>query len=111
MATKTAVIVICKETVLIWAIPPLVSSQPPDFSFEDYPTYLLPPFIRIPFPDDVALYPENMEWDSIAPWHFGSSHPLYFEMLPQYSGSDSIQFMLYLKPDLSTASLYVMNHS
>ena len=101
MATKTGVIVIS------------LSSQPPYFSFEDYPTHLLPPFIRITFPDDVALYPENMEWDSIAPWHSGSSHwhPLYFEMLPQYSGSDSIQFMLYLKPDLSTASLYVMNAS
>ena len=116
MATKTAVIVIRGHEILIWAIPPL-SSQPPDFSFDEYPTgthgdMMLPPFITIPIPYDVALHPENSEWDTISPWYFGTSLPLYFDMLPRDdSRIHRVKFMLNLKPDLSTASLHLINTS
>ena len=112
MATKTAVIIVSPNRVEIWVILPL-SSQPPDFSVDHYPTHMLPPLFTIPFPDDVALYPESMKWIAISSWYFGSSHPLYFDMLREDSNLKyhRVQIMLNLKPDLSTASLHVINTS
>jgi hypothetical protein len=106
MATNTAVIVICDEAVLIWAIPPL-SPQLPDFP-NDNPTHMPPPLFRIPFPD-ISHHPPRMEWNTISPWYFGSSQPLYFDMLCQDSKLHRFQIML--SPDLSTASLHVINTS
>ena len=112
MGTKTAVIIVSPNRVEIWVIPPL-SSQPPDFSVDHYPTHMLPPLFTIPFPDDVALYPERMQWIAMSSWYFGSSHPLYFDMLREDSNlkCHRVQIMLNLKPDLSTASLHVINTS
>jgi len=103
--TKTAVIVIC-DAILICAIPPL-SPQPPDF-FDHNPTHM-PPLFTIPFPDGIVLGPELLQWKTISSWYFGSSHPLYFDMLCR--GFKLHRFQIILKPDLSTASLCVINTS
>ena len=42
-------------------------------------------------------------------WYFGSSHPLYFDMLCQ--DLKLHRFQIKLKPDLSTASLHFINTS
>ena len=107
MATKTAVIVLCDEAVLIWAIPPLLP-QPPDF-FDHNPTRLPSPLFTIPFPDDIALHTERVGWNVISSWYFSTSHPLYFEALCQDSKLHRFQIML--KPDLSAASLHVIHTS
>jgi hypothetical protein len=105
MATKTAVIVICDEAVLIWAIPPL-SPQPPDF-FDRHPTHMQPLF-TIPFPD-MSHHPARIRWNTISSWYFGSSQPLYFDMLCEDFKLHRFQIMI--KPDLSTASLHLINIS
>ena len=104
MATKTAVIVLCEEAVLIWAVPPLLP-QPPDFQ---NPTHMPPVALlfTIPFPD-ISLYPARIRWKSISSWYFSSSHPLYFDMLCE--DSKFHRFKIILKPDLSSASLHIIN--
>ena len=106
MATKTAVIILCDEGVLIWAIPPLLP-QPPEF-FDHDPTHLPPPLFMIPFPDIFHGNPRILRknWTTISSWYFGSSHPLYFGMLCQDSKLHIFQILL--QPDLSTASLHVI---
>jgi hypothetical protein len=106
MATKTAVIFLRDEAILIWAIPPL-SPQPPDF-FDPNPTYL-PPLFTIPFPDGINLYSELFQWNTISSWYFGSSQPLYFDAL--CLDSKFYRFQIVLKPDLSAASLNLINTS
>jgi hypothetical protein len=104
MATKTAVIVLCEEAGLIWAIP-LLSPQPPDF-FDHNPTHILPLLI-IPFPDGLLRHPGFFIWKTTSSWYFGSSHHLYFDMT--YRDRKLQRFQIMLKPDLSTASLHVIN--
>ena len=103
MATKTAVIVLCEEAVLICAIPPLVP-QPPDF-YDHNPTPVSPLF-TIPFPDGIVLHSDFIQWKTISSWYFGSSQPLYFDMLCR--DSKLHRFKIMLKPDLSTAALHVV---
>jgi hypothetical protein len=103
MATKTAVIVLCEEAAFIWAIP-LLLPQPPDF-FDYNPTHI-PPLFTIPFPDGIVLHSEFIQWQTIWYWYFGSSQPLYFDMLCQ--DFTRRRFKIMLKPDLSTASLHVV---
>ena len=111
MATKTAVIVLCDDAVLIWAIPPL-SPQPLDF-FDHHPTHLPPPLFTITFPNGISLHHESphaerIGWKTISSWYFGSSHdPLYFDML--CLDSKLHRFQIILKPDLSSASLHVIH--
>ena len=105
MATKTAVIVLCEEAVLILAIPPLLP-QPPDF-FDHNPTRI-PPLFTIPFPD-ISRHPPRYNWNTISSWYFGSSQPLYFDMLCQ--DFKLHRFQILLQPDLSAASLHVINIS
>ena len=109
MATKTAVIVLCDEAVLIFAIPPL-SPQPPDFN--DRNSTHIPPLFTIPYPDGVifhSFYYINSRCRTISSWYFGSSQPLYFDMICQ--DSKLRRFEIMLKPDLSTASLHLVNTS
>ena len=104
MATKTAVISLRKEAIFIWAIPPL-SPQQPDF-FDDNHTHMAPLF-TIPFPDGIELYYELIQWNTISSWYFGSSQPLYFDAFCR--DSKLHRFQIILKPDLSTASLHLIN--
>ena len=107
MATNTAVIVLCEEAILIWAIPPL-SPQPPDFfdHIDHIPTHIPLPLFTIPFPD-IVPHSELIGWKTISSWYFVSSQPLYFDMLCR--NSELHRFQIMLKPDLSTASLRVIN--
>ena len=104
MATKTAVIIPCDEVVHIFAIPPL-SPQPPDFHDRN-PTHI-PPHFTIPFPDGFVLHSVYRRFETISSWYFGSSQPLYFDMT--WKDSKPHRFKIMLKPDLSTASLHVVN--
>ena len=106
--TKTAVIVIRAEAILIWAIPPLLP-QPPDFLDHDPIHHDVSPLFTIPFPDDIVPNPEIIGFNTISSWYFGSSQPLYFDMLCQKS--TLYRFQIILKHDLSTASLRVINTS
>ena len=106
MATKTAIILLRDEAVLIWAIPPL-SSQPPDF-FDDNHTHIAPLF-TIPFPNGIDLHSELIQWYTISSWYFGSSQPLYFDALCR--DPKLHRFQIILKHDLSTASLHLINTS
>jgi hypothetical protein len=100
MATKTAVIVLHNLEFFIWAIPPL-SPQPPDF-FDHYPTHI-PPLFIIPIPE-IELDSDDIGWNTMSSWYFGSSQPLYYCNPIQHSILQVI-----LKPDLSAASLHVIN--
>ena len=104
MATKTAIIALSQEEILVWAIPPL-SPQPPDF-FDHNPTHI-PPLLGIKFPDVILPHTELDPWKTISPWYFGSSQPLYFNIL----GRDSKLhwFKIIVKPDLYDTSLHVIN--
>ena len=106
MATKTVVILLREEAILIWAIPPL-SPRLPNF-FDHNPTHI-PPLFKIPFPDGIDLYSERIQWNTMSSWYFGSSQPLYFDILCQ--DSKLHRFQILLEPDLSTASLLLINTS
>ena len=104
--TKNAAIVICEEAILIFAIPPL-SPQPPDL-FDHNPTHI-PPLFKIPFPDDIVFHPKSIEWKTISCWYFSSSRPIYFDMICR--DYKLHRFKLIVEPDLSDASLHVINTS
>lgn len=105
MATNTTVIVLFEEAVKIWAIPPL-SPQRPDFSDRN-PTTHIPPLFTLLFPDGIARPHARIRCNTISSWFFGSSHPLYFDIFCQFSKLQRLQIIL--KPDLSSASLHVIN--
>ena len=104
MATKTAIIILGAEGVLIWAIPPLLP-QPLDF-VDCHPTHI-PPLFRIQFPDGIGI--NLIGRKTMSSWYFGSSQPLYFDMVCQESKLH--RFQIILKPDLSTASLHFIHSS
>ena len=104
MATEIAIIVLCEEAVFIWAIPSLLP-QPPNFSDRN-PT-VIPPLFTIPFPDGFAPHPDLSRWKTVSRWYYGSLQHLYFDMF--YEDSKLHRFRIMLEPDLSTASLHVIN--
>jgi hypothetical protein len=106
MATKTAVIFLRDKSILIWAIPPL-SPQPLDFFNPTGNLTHVPPLFTIPFPDGINLHSRLSQWNMMSSWYFGSSQPLYFDALD----SKLYRFQIMLKPDLSTASLNLINTS
>ncbi|KAF8801190.1 hypothetical protein BYT27DRAFT_7342089 [Phlegmacium glaucopus] len=104
LITKTAIVVLHEEGIWIWAIPPL--AQPANFDHENLAR--LPPLIRLKFPDGLALHPEPPTWITMSSWYFGSSQPLYFDMV--HAGHLRLQrFKLIIKPDLSDATLHFIN--
>ena len=104
MVTMTAVIILNEEQIFIWAIPPL-SPQPPDF-FDHHPTYI-PPLFIISLPDDIEITPDFFRWTMLDSWYFGSSQPLYCDLLD--GGSTMHRFRIMIEPDFSTASLHLIN--
>jgi hypothetical protein len=100
MATKTAVIILHEEEISIWAIPPL-SPQPPDF-FNHNLTYI-PPLFILQIPEHIDVDHEFIRWNTISSWYFGSSQPLYCDLLRHDCTLHRFEIML--EPDLSTASL------
>jgi len=113
-ATKTDIIVLCKEGILIWAIPPL-SPQPSDDSdlcdyFLDNNSTHIPPLSKILFPDGIARRiheVEILEFMTVPSWYFGSSESVYFDII--YTDSILQRLKIVIKPDLSDASLHVVN--
>ena len=108
--TKTAVIVLSEEGILIVAIPPL-SHHPPEFFGDNHtlPTLMPPPLFRIKFPGGSELrIRRDDEWRMVSPWYFGSSHHLYFDMLSNNVSEKRHRFKIELEPDLSTASLHAI---
>ena len=101
MATKTTVIVLCKDALIIWVIPPL-SPQPPDF-FDYNPTHI-PPLATFRFLDYLTPRPEHAVWKCVSSWYFGSPHSPYIDLLCQ-EYSELHRFQILLKPDLTTAFL------
>ena len=106
-ATKTAIIVSCADRILVWAIPPLLPHSPDHF-FDDNPIHL-PPLFRIPFPDDTVYLGIPLIWKTISPWYSGSRESIYFDIVRLDSILD--RFKLIVKPDLSGASLHLINTS
>ena len=106
MATKSTFIILNKDKIYIWVIPPL-SPQPLDF-FDHHPTYIPPRFI-IPIPNDIEISPEYLQWNTISSWYFGSSQPLYCDL--ECSDSTIHRFQIIIDPNLITASLRVINTS
>ena len=106
MATKTAIIVICQEAILIYAIPPL-SPQPPDFSYHiDMPTHILPLF-TIPLPDGIVHQSKPMGLKTFQSWYFGPKSDMFFPKYSKVITSEVYRFQIILKVDLSAASLHV----
>ena len=103
MSTKNTVIILC-EAVLICAIP-LLLPQPPDF-YDRNPTHI-PPLFTIPFPNEIVPHSYFIKWKTISSWYFSSTQPLYFDL--SCLDSKRHRFKIILKPDLSTASLHVVN--
>ena len=108
--TKIAVIVLCLEAILIWAIPPLLPQQ---LDFLDHNPVHIRPIFTIPFPDGIILHSKLISWKTISSWYFGSSQTLYFESIFDALCRDRKlhRFQIMLKPDLSAASLQVINAS
>ena len=104
MATETAIIILCQKAILIWAIPTL-SPQLDSSFFDDSLTHNPPPLFTIPLPDGIVS--ECFNCKSISSWYFSSSRPIYFDMMCPDSKVHRFQVML--KPDLSSASLHVIN--
>ena len=107
--SKTAVIVISEEGILIVAIPPL-SHQPPDFFGDNpiLPTLMPPPLFKIKFPG--GSIPMFSDWEClmVSSWYLGSPHHLYFDTILNDVPNEPCRFKIELKPDLSTASLHAI---
>jgi hypothetical protein len=102
LATTTAVIIVGKEAVLIYAIPPQ-SPQPPEI----YDHSLTPLLITVPFPDGTA--PVRRIWNTISSWYFSSSQSLYFDTVCEEFNLH--KFQIIVEPDRSTASIHLINTS
>ena len=105
IATKTVVVILCEEKILIVAIPPLLP-RPPDF-FDYNSARIPPPLFTITYPDGLAHHPAGVERKMVSFWYSDSSRPFYFDMLCQ--DSNRHRFQINLKPDLSSASLLDTN--
>ena len=110
VATKTAICILCRRGVLVWAVPPLLPHSPDHF-LDDNPTHL-PPLFRIPFPDNV-LNCRILAWKTTSSWYFGSRESISFDVSCRNSELelDTFEFKLIVKPDLSDASLHAINTS
>jgi hypothetical protein len=95
-----------EEGIFVWAIPPLLPHSS-DYFLNDNPAHL-PPLFRIPFPDDFVCL-DNVDWMTLSSWYSGYRESIYFGIA--HSNSKFDRFKLVVKPDLSDASLHVINFS
>ena len=71
---------------------------------------MIPPLFKIPFPDGILRHTRILRWITISSWYFGSNwESLYFDNL--YRDSRLQRFKIIIKPDLSDATLHVINTS
>ena len=95
--------VFCEEGISIWAIPSLLPYSLDHF-LDDNPTHL-PPSFRIPFPHD-SIFNSISNRKTTSSWYWDS---IYFDIL--HRNSKVHRFKLIVKPDLSDASLHIINTS
>jgi hypothetical protein len=95
-----------EEGIFVWAIPPLLPHSSDHFLY-DNPTHL-PPLFRIPFPDDL-VWLNIVDWMTLSPWYTEYRESIYFDIA--HSNSKFDRFRLVVKPDLSDASLHVIDSS
>ena len=106
-ATKTIIIIFCKEEMLIWAIPPL-TPQPSDLPEDNNPTHI-PPLFKIPFPDGIIRSHKMFQWMLPSSRYFDCWESIHLGIL--FSDSKLQRFKIAIKPDLSDASLHFINKS
>ena len=89
-----------------------MSPQPsdlPDPFLDDDPTHI-PPVFNIPFPYGIVRHTHKiLKFATVSPWYFGSWESVYFDIL--YTDLKLQRFKIIIKPDLSDASLHVINMS
>ena len=84
--------------------------EPPD-SF-NHNLIRIPPLFRIAFPEGIIHHAELIGWQTTSSWYFVSSHPLYFDILCRgRRNSKRHRFRIIIEPDLSDASLQLINAS
>ena len=84
--------------------------HPSDFRghfLDDKPTHI-PPLFKISFPDGIIPHTKVFKWMTLSSWYFGSES-VYFDIF--YTDSKLQRFKIIIKPDLSDASLHVINMS
>ena len=111
--TKTAIIILCVDEILIWAIPPLSPQQSDlhDFLRVDCNSTHILPLFKIPLPDDIVPHShEILGRATLSSWYFGSGflESVYFDF---FFTSKIVKFKIIIKPDLSDASLHIINTS
>ena len=105
--TKTTIMVVCRQGIFIWAIPPLSpqSSHLPNPCLDDN-SHPLPPLFQVRYPDGISRY-EILGWMTVSSWYFGSYESVYFDLLQ--TNSKLTRLKIVIKPDLSDASIRVTN--
>ena len=109
--TKTAIVILCIDEILIWEIPPLLPQQPDLHHFLDNNSTHIPPLFKIPLPDDVLRHNhEILGRMTLSSWYFGSGflNSVYFNF---FFTSKIQKCKLFIKPDLSDATLHLINIS
>ena len=105
---KGAIILFCRDEILIWAIPPL-SPQQSNLPDDNNPIHI-PPLFEIPFPDGTVRHTQMIyEWMIVSSWYHESWDSIYFGIL--YLDSKLQRFKITVKPDLSDASLHFIDIS
>ena len=109
--TKTAIVILCIDEILIWEIPPLLPQESDLHHFLDNNSTHIPPLFKIPLPDDVLRHShEILGRMTLSSWYFGTGFldSVYFSF---FFTSKIQKFKLIIKPDLSDASLHDINIS
>jgi hypothetical protein len=70
---------------------------------------MLPPLITVPFPNGTAPGCDIDIWNTISSWYFSSSRSLYFDIACEEFKLH--KFQIIVEPDLSTASVHLINTS
>ena len=69
----------------------------------------MPPLFKIPFPDGIVRHTPILRWMTVSSWYFGSLESFHFDIL--YKDSKLQRFKIIIEPDLSDASLHVVDMS
>ena len=94
-----AILILCKDAILVWHIPPL-SPRPPYFSeCLDIPT-----LFRVPLLDDLGDF---VRWGAITRWYSGSSRSLYCNAFCKASKLYGLEIAI--KPGRSDVSFRVIH--
>ena len=110
--TKTAIVILCIDEILIWEIPPLLPQQPDLHHFLDNNSTHIPPLFKIPLPgDNLRHNREILGRMALSPWYLGSGflESVYFNFFFTFSRIQKCK--LIIKPDLNDANIHLINIS